>query len=134
MTCARMFTANTERLLTGVIGMDSFIPFVGMNPTIHYAASDSNSVGWRLRTLRLRRDLTLVDLANLAGLDISYLSRLERDALQNAKPKPDTINRVLDALQATSHEREAVYHVERPPLTPDEIVAQVFDLFSIEED
>ncbi len=84
--------------------------------------------------MRLRREMNLVELANLAGLDISYLSRLERDVLQNAKPKPDTINRVLDALRATPQEREAVYHVERPPLTPEDIITQVLDLFSTEEE
>src|SRR5437868_15071107 len=88
------------------------------NSRLRNLASDPNNIGWRLRTLRLRRDLTLVELAGTAGLDVSYLSRLERDALQNAKPKPDTINRVLDALQATPDEREAMYHIEPPPLTP----------------
>jgi transcriptional regulator with XRE-family HTH domain len=74
-----------------------------------------------LRTLRLRRGFSLAEIASLAGLDISYLSRLERDALQNAKPKPETINRVLDALAATLAERDAVYHVEYPPLGTPEI-------------
>src|SRR5437868_14998042 len=104
------------------------------NSRLRNVASDQNNVGWRLRTLRLRRDLTLVELAGTAGLDISYLSRLERDALQNAKPKPDTINRVLDALQATPQECEAVYHVERPSLSHEQIVAQVLDLAPLEED
>lgn len=78
-------------------------------------------MGWRLRTLRQRHNLTLVEVARLAGLDVSYLSRLERDALQNAKPKPDTISRVLDALGATIEESEAVCHIERPPLTSAQI-------------
>jgi hypothetical protein len=50
---------------------------------------------------------------------------LERDALQNAKPKRDTVSRVLDALGAELQEREAVYHIERPPLSPSEISAAV---------
>src|SRR6476619_7150527 len=95
--------------------------------------ADAHNLGWRLRVLRTRRALTLVELAQRAGLDVSYLSRLERDALQNAKPKPDTINKVLDALQATNAEMEAIYHVERPPLTPDEIRAQIEALSSLED-
>src|SRR6476659_5236088 len=87
--------------------------------------ADSTSIGWRLRVLRARRGLALVELAKQTGLDISYLSRLERDALPNAKPKPDTINKVLEGLEASQHEREAVYHIERPPLTSAEIEAQV---------
>jgi transcriptional regulator with XRE-family HTH domain len=86
---------------------------------------DTTSMGWRLRMLRTRRGLALVELAKATGLDISYLSRLERDALPNAKPKPDTINKVLDGLGASQSEREAVYHVERPQLTGEEIEAQV---------
>lgn len=97
-------------------------------------ASDPHNVGWRLRTLRLRREMTLVELAALAGLDVSYLSRLERDALQNAKPKPDTINRVLDALQATPQEREAIYHIEHHPPTSEEIAAQVLEIAALEDD
>src|SRR6478736_409193 len=96
-----------------LIGMDVPIFLDNINLKPRYMASDSPNIGRRLRILRLRCDKTLVELATLAGLDVSYLSRLERDALQNAKPKPDTINRVLEALQASPQEREAVYHVER---------------------
>src|SRR5437764_7606224 len=95
--------------------------------------ADSTNLGWRLRVLRNRHDLTLVELAKLTGLDISYLSRLERDSLPNAKPKPDTINKVLDGLGATREEREAVYHIERPPLSGEEITAQVLSIASQEE-
>lgn len=90
-----------------------------------YPHSSNSNLGWRLRTLRLRHNLTLVEVARLAGLDVSYLSRLERDALQNAKPKPDTVSRVLDALKSSLQEREAVYHIERPPLSQQEISAAI---------
>jgi transcriptional regulator with XRE-family HTH domain len=88
-------------------------------------ALDPHNLGRRLRTLRLRRGLSLAEVGNLANLDISYLSRLERDALRNATPKPETINRVLDALHATIQERDAVYHLERPTLKASEIVPQI---------
>jgi transcriptional regulator with XRE-family HTH domain len=115
--------------------MDVFTPFDSVNPASRYMPLEpQNNIGSRLRTLRLRRDTTLVELAERAGLDVSYLSRLERDALQNAKPKPDTINRVLDALQATPQEREAVYHIEHTPLTREEIAAQVMEIACLEED
>src|ERR671935_2147853 len=94
---------------------------------------DSHSLGWRLRVLRLRREMTLTELAKLSGLEIAYLSRLERDVLQNAKPKPDTVDRILDALGATLEEREAVYHMEHPPLDQSEIDAQIQIVFKQEE-
>jgi transcriptional regulator with XRE-family HTH domain len=99
-----------------------------------YVPQEPQNVGRRVRALRLRRELTLVELAALSNLDVSYLSRLERDAIQNAKPKPDTINRVLDALQATQQERDAVYHIERPALTRREITLQVLEIASLDED
>ena len=59
--------------------------------------------------LRLRREMTLVELAKLSGLEIAYLSRLERDVMEkNAKPKPETVDRILDAMRASLEEREAV--------------------------
>src|SRR3982750_3588222 len=94
---------------------------------------DSHSLGWRLRVLRLRRDMTLAELARLSGLEISYLSRLERDVLQNAKPKPETVDRILDAVEASLEEREAVYHIEHPPLEKAEVDAQIKLLFEQQE-
>jgi len=95
---------------------------------------DPSNLGWRLRVLRLRHSKTLLDLAQKANLDISYLSRLERDALQHAKPKPDTINKVLDALGATTQERDAVYHIEHAPLEESEVARRVSELAEIEEE
>src|SRR4051794_34529334 len=115
-------------------GMHITPPLDGVHPKPKTMPEDSHNLGWRLRTLRLRRNMTLVELAALSNLDVSYLSRLERDALQNAKPKHDTINRVLDALQATPQEREALYHIEHPPLTRREITLQVLEITSFDED
>src|SRR5919202_25017 len=94
---------------------------------------DPHSLGWRLRALRLRSDMTLTELAKSSGLEISYLSRLERDVLQNAKPKPETVDRILDAMRARLEEREAVYHLEHPPLDKAEIDAQTQIVFEQEE-
>ena len=60
-------------------------------------------------------------MARRAGIDPSYLSRLERGVTGIAKPKPETIRRILDAMDATADERASVYHVEEPPLSPEEI-------------
>ena len=70
---------------------------------------DPHNLGWRLRALRLRREMTLAELAKLSGLEIAYLRRLERGVLPYAKPNPETVERILDALGATPEEREAVY-------------------------
>src|SRR5919197_4354592 len=94
---------------------------------------DQHNLGGRLRVLRLRRQMKLTELAKLSGLEIAYLSRLERDVLQNAKPKPETVDRILDALGATLEEREAVYHIEHPPLDKSEIDAQVQVVFEQHE-
>jgi transcriptional regulator with XRE-family HTH domain len=77
---------------------------------------NTHKLGWRVRTLRLRHGLSLVEVADRAGVDMSYISRLERDALQNAKPKPDTIDKVLAGMNAAPEERDAVYHIEQAPL------------------
>ena len=83
--------------------------------------------------LRLRREMTLAELAKLSGLEISYLSRLERDVLQNAKPKPETVDRILDAVDATLDERNSVYHIEHPPLDKCEVEEQMQILFDQQE-
>jgi transcriptional regulator with XRE-family HTH domain len=97
-------------------------------------ASYPEHIGSRIRILRERYDLSVTELAQRATIDVSYLSRLERDALVGAKPKLDTIARVLDALGATADEREAVFHVEHDPLTEDEIQAAVTTVAHLMED
>jgi transcriptional regulator with XRE-family HTH domain len=92
----------------------------------HPGSRHHSDLGLRLRALRLRYSLSLIEVGERAGLDISYISRLERpDALQRATPKPDTIDRVLNAIGATEQERAAVFHVEPPAPTPEEIRARV---------
>jgi transcriptional regulator with XRE-family HTH domain len=101
---------------------------------MHHMHIDPHSLCWRLRLLRLRRGMKLDELAKSSGLEISYLSRLERDVLEkHAKPKPETVDRVLDAMGATLEEREAVYHIVHPPLEKSEIDAQVQVVFEQQE-
>src|SRR5687768_11799627 len=95
---------------------------------------NNTDVGWRLQQLRLRRGLRQNELAELAGLDPGYLNRLERGTSRKANPKPDTVNKILDALSASPDERSAVFHVEPPPLTPDEIAAVVSEIEATYED
>lgn len=97
-------------------------------------AVSAPDIGGRLRRLRLQRRLALGEVATLSGLDISYLSRIERNALQNAKAKPGTFERVLDALDATEAERAAVYHVERPGLMLEAIESEVEHISSLVEE
>ena len=84
--------------------------------------------GWRIKQLRLRRGLQQKELARLANVDAAFLNRLERGGSRRSKPKPETIHRLLDALQATPTEREAVFHVEVPPLSDEEIAAFVAEV------
>jgi len=94
---------------------------------------DTHKLGWRVRTLRQRHGLSLGEVAEKAGVDMSYISRLERDALQNAKPKPETIDKVLTAINTTAAERDAVYHIEQAPLTAREVEEQVWHVAALAE-
>jgi transcriptional regulator with XRE-family HTH domain len=92
------------------------------------SAANTADLGWRIKQLRLRRGLQQKALAQLASVDAAFLNRLERGGPRRSKPKPETIYRLLDALQATPAEREAVFHIEVPPLSDDEIEAFVAEI------
>ncbi|MBF6613997.1 MAG: helix-turn-helix transcriptional regulator [Chloroflexi bacterium] len=81
-------------------------------------------VGWRVKQLRLRRKLTQTDVARLSGLDVAYVSRIESGAVR-FQPKPGTVARILDALNATHIERDAVFHTEAPPLSRADVAKRV---------
>src|SRR5687768_13934469 len=57
-----------------------------------------------LRTMRLHRNLTLKELADLAAVSMGYLSELERDS--GKKPSPDVLKKISDALDLSDKERE----------------------------
>ena len=84
--------------------------------------------------MRLRRGLRQNELAEMAGLDPGYLNRLENGITRKAKPKPETVNKILSALNATSEERSAVFHAEPPPLAANEIATIVDDIRAVYED
>jgi len=108
------------------------MPSSSRTPKIDKA--DTADVGWRLQQLRLRRGLRQNELAEMAGLDPGYLNRLEKGITRKAKPKPETVNKILTALSATPEERAAVVHTEPPPLTANEIETVVDDIRSMYED
>ena len=111
------------------------MPRSGSRPKTDKADNiDTSDVGWRLQQLRLRRGLRQNELADMAGLDSGYLNRLEKGEKRKAKPKPDTINKILDALSATPDERSAVFHTESPTPTPAEIAAIVGEIKSVYEE
>jgi transcriptional regulator with XRE-family HTH domain len=95
---------------------------------------DNANIGWRIKQLRLSRGLQQRALARQASIDPSYLSRLERGVIQKARPKPQTIKRILDALGATPDERASVYHVEEAPMPAEEIEYWVKWVAEHEED
>jgi transcriptional regulator with XRE-family HTH domain len=55
-----------------------------------------------LRELRKKRDMTLRDLGDVAGLDFTYLSKIENDAV--SVPSENAIIRLATALRATPAE------------------------------
>lgn len=99
-----------------------------MSNRTEYESNRSTELGWRIKQLRLRRGVQQKELARLASLDAAFLNRLERGGAGRSKPKPETIHRLLDALQVTPPEREAVFHVEVPPLSGEELAAQVAEI------
>lgn len=101
-------------------------PYQALKQHIH-DTRDTSDVGWRIKQLRLRHGFSQVEVAERAGLDNSYLSRLESPGVRKSQPKRETVIRVLEALQATDQERYAVFQVEAPPHTPHEIMMQVME-------
>jgi transcriptional regulator with XRE-family HTH domain len=71
----------------------------GMSEAIDRAL---NAVGPRLKQLRLRRDITLADLAEVTGISVSTLSRLEaglrRPTLEQLLPLASAYGATLDEL------------------------------------
>lgn len=103
-------------------------------PRVEEEPQDTTDIGWRLKQLRLRHKLTQSDLARLAEIDVSYLSRAESSRTAKPRPKRNTVDKLLDAMGATSREREALFHVEECPLSPSEIDAVVKQIAAVEED
>jgi transcriptional regulator with XRE-family HTH domain len=64
--------------------------------TGHADNPTSAQIGAAIRELRVHRDLTIEELANAAGLDVSYLSGIER-RLRN--PSWESIRSIADALK-----------------------------------
>jgi transcriptional regulator with XRE-family HTH domain len=65
-------------------------------------ASERSEFAVYLRSLRKRREMTLRDLGESAGIDFTYLSKIEND--QVSVPSVDAIHRLARALQATPAE------------------------------
>lgn len=63
----------------------------------------TQAFGARLRELRKARWLTLRDLAELTGVDFTYLSKIETGNIEYA-PSTDLICRIAQVLDADKHE------------------------------
>src|SRR5438552_12133507 len=98
----------------------------GRRPLKRARTPDTANVGWRLSQLWKRRGLRQIDIARLTGLDAAYVSRMESGLL--SKVREENADRILDAIGATHTERNAVYHKEEPPPTPDEIAEAVAEI------
>ena len=82
-------------------------------------------IGWRVSRLRLRHGLSQNEVARRTGKHTSFISRVERPESRQGVPKRDTIEAILDALEATPEERAAVFQVETPAPTRLEIERRV---------
>lgn len=71
------------------------------------------SFGKTLRRMRKLKDKTLREVAELTGMDVSYISRLETDSLES-KPTRETINKLTKALDCSREEQgELIAAAER---------------------
>ena len=59
--------------------------------------------GERLREIRKEKGMTLRDVAELAGIDFTYLSKIENDRIPYT-PAADTIRQLAEALKVDSLE------------------------------
>jgi transcriptional regulator with XRE-family HTH domain len=63
--------------------------------------------------MRKLKDKTLREVAELTGMDVSYISRLETDSLES-KPTRETINKLTKALDCSREEQgELIAAAER---------------------
>ena len=82
-------------------------------------------LGWRVSRLRRMRGLSQSEVAQRTGKHTSFISRVERPAARLGVPKRDTIEAILDAIEATPEERAAVFRIETPAPTLEEIAHRV---------
>ncbi|MBL7500589.1 helix-turn-helix transcriptional regulator [Frankia sp. CNm7] len=75
-----------------------------------------NWIGHSIRTLRRRQNLTLVQLAALAGLSHPFLSQLERG---RARPSMKSLHRIAQALGTTQQALMSMAHHDDPEAPPD---------------
>jgi transcriptional regulator with XRE-family HTH domain len=78
-------------------------------------------IGWRVSRLRKLRGLSQSEVAQRTGKHTSFISRVERPAARLGVPKRDTIEAILDAIEATPEERAAVFRIETSAPTAEEI-------------
>ena len=76
------------------------------------AAVLTPTFGQLLRHHRLHNGLSQEKLAEAANLSVNQISDLERD--QRARPHPDTLRRLADALALTDRERDTFIALARP--------------------
>ena len=63
------------------------------------------TVGERIREIRKSRNLTQRELADLVGINFTYLSRVENDRLDDEQtPREETIQRIARALKTDADE------------------------------
>lgn len=59
------------------------------------------SVGQKIREIRKSHNLTQRELAELVGINFTYLSRIENDRLDDEQtPRQETLQKIADALDA----------------------------------
>jgi transcriptional regulator with XRE-family HTH domain len=80
-------------------------------------AALNQSLGQRVRTLREQRDVSVRTLAQSAGVDATWLSRVEHDKYQ--QPDARLLSRLADALGADVAEFFSAAGYSRPPQLPN---------------
>jgi transcriptional regulator with XRE-family HTH domain len=65
------------------------------------------------------------EVARRTGKHTSFISRVERPEARSGVPKRETVEAILDAIEATPEERAAVFQIELPAPTPEDIARHV---------
>lgn len=79
-------------------------------------SEDTGSLGAYLRTARTRAGLSLRQLASRASMNYGYLARIENG--ERAKPAPDVLQRLADALAIDSAELFAFFGIKPAATLP----------------
>jgi transcriptional regulator with XRE-family HTH domain len=83
------------------------------------------ALGFMLRRLREKRDLSFREVARLAEIDHAYIYRLETGGKES--PSAGVLSKLTKALKAEKRESEMLHYLSEHPTTPTALVELTLD-------